>query len=82
MDKVRILKPGAIILKNDANYLQGVPDWIVLHGTGTFIFEIKAHSKASKQPNQEYYIRQLQQMGYYAAIVYPENEEEILNEIQ
>lgn len=82
MDKVRKIKPGAIILKNDANYLQGVPDWTVLHWTGTFIFEIKAHSKASKQPNQEYYIRQLQYMGYYAAIVYPENEEEILNEIQ
>ena len=82
LDKVKALKPGAVILKNDARYLQGIPDWIVLHRTGVFIFEIKAHSKASKQPNQAYYLSQLRRMGYYTAMVYPENEEEILNAVQ
>lgn len=82
LDKVKLLKPGAIILKNDARYRQGIPDWIVLHITGTFVFEIKAHSKASKQPNQHYYIGQLQKMGYFARFVYPENMQEVLDEIQ
>lgn len=74
--------PKAIIMKNDANYVQGIPDWIVIDQSGVYIFEIKRNKCASRQPNQEYYINYFRKLGYYAAIVYPENEEEVLDAIQ
>lgn len=73
--------PGAFILKNDANYIQGIPDLIVLIGKRWYMLEVKRSKDAPRQPNQEYYQNYLNKMSY-SGIIYPENEEEILNEIQ
>lgn len=73
--------PGAIILKNDANNLQGFPDRLILFGDKWAAFEVKAFRTARRQPNQEYYIRLLDQMSY-ASFVYPENKEVFLHELQ
>lgn len=73
--------PNSIALKNDANYIQGFPDWSVINGPQVYIFEIKAHKKANRQPNQEYYINYINQQGGFARFVYPENMEEVLNEL-
>lgn len=81
--RIKLMFPGCFVLKNDSGYLPGVPDWIIL-ANGRFAFlEIKrAEPKESDwQPNQQYYIRTLNQIGY-AACIYPENEEEILREVQ
>jgi hypothetical protein len=73
--------PGAIILKNDPGYIQGIPDHIILFGTHWAAFEAKAFEKAHKQPNQKYYIDLLNEMSY-ASFVYPENKEIFLDELQ
>lgn len=70
-----------IVLKNDANYLQGFPDLLLLVGPYWFALEVKASARASIRPNQEYYVDRLNEMSY-AAIIYPENKDAILNEIQ
>ena len=73
--------PGAIILKNDANYLQGFPDRLILFEKKWAAFEVKAHSYSPHRINQDYYINLLNNMSF-ARFVYPENEEVFLHELQ
>lgn len=80
-DKLKLMFPDIIYLKNDATYIQGIPDWIVLRNDTWVMLEFKRSKNARKQPNQTYYVELLNNMSY-AAFVYPENEEEVLNEIQ
>jgi hypothetical protein len=79
--ELKRLYPGCIILKNDANYMQGLPDRLILYGTKWAAFEVKAHEHAKHQPNQDYYVRLLNDMSY-ATFVYPQNKEVFLDELQ
>lgn len=75
------LFPGCMILKNDPNYLQGIPDLIILWGDRWAALEVKANFFATYQPNQEYYIDKMADMSF-AAMICPENREEVLDEVQ
>lgn len=75
------LFPGSLILKNDAGLLQGIPDLLILYKTKWAALEVKASARSPHQPNQEFYIRELDQMSY-ARFIFPENEEEVLRGIQ
>lgn len=79
----RILRefPGAIVLKADANYIQGITDNFILFEDKWAAFEAKRSKVASHQPNQDYYVELLNRMSY-ASFVYPENEELFIHEIQ
>lgn len=79
--KLSRLLPGCLILKNDPNYLQGVPDLTILHGDMWAMLEVKASGRAPVQPNQRYYVNRLTMMGY-ARFIYPENEKDIFDELQ
>ena len=68
--------PGCIVLKNDPTYIQGIPDLIILHNDKWGALECKKNSKASKRPNQEYYIGIMNQISF-ARFIYPENKEEV-----
>ena len=69
--------PGCIVLKNDPTYIQGIPDLIILHNDKWGALECKKNSKASKRPNQEYYIGIMNQISF-ARFIYPENKDEVL----
>lgn len=73
--------PKAVVLKNDPDYIQGIPDLIVLNGNRWAALEVKKSETASHRPNQDYYISKLGEMSY-ARFVYPENKEEVLYELQ
>jgi hypothetical protein len=73
--------PGCIILKNDPNYIQGIPDLIVLFEDKWAALEIKRSNTSALQANQDWYIGQLNSMSF-AAFVYPENYEEVFNALQ
>lgn len=73
--------PGCVILKNDSSYMQGVPDLIILFGPYWAMLEVKASEKSAFQPNQAYYVSELNHMGY-AAFIYPENEDEVFRDLQ
>lgn len=81
---VRTLKqkfPGCIVLKNDPNYIQGIPDLTVFYNDKWAALECKKSAHEKKQPNQEYYINTMNEMSF-ASFVYPENVEEVLNELE
>jgi hypothetical protein len=79
--KIKKLFPGCLILKNDSDYLQGIPDIIVLHGSCWAMLEVKISEDAPFQPNQKYYIELANNMSF-AAVIYPSNEEEVLLALQ
>jgi len=73
---------GSVVLKNDEQYCQGIPDLTVLGATGRWaVLEVKRSMDEPLRPNQEYYIEKFGSMGF-AAIICPENEAEVLDEIQ
>lgn len=78
---LKVVFPGCVILKNDPNYIQGIPDVLILYKDKWAMLECKRNSKASHRPNQQYYVDKLGAMSY-AAFIYPENREDILNELQ
>lgn len=79
--KLEGMFPDAIIIKGNSAMRQGVPDWLILSGNTWAALEVKRSANATRQPNQEIYVNSMRNMAY-AAFIYPENEEEILNELQ
>lgn len=79
--KLGKMLPGCIVLKNDPNYIQGIPDLIILYQDKWAALEVKRGEYAAVRPNQAHYVRTMHAMSY-AAFVYPENESEILDELQ
>ena len=71
--------PGCMVFKMDQ--IQGIPDLLVLHGDKWFSLECKKSANAKRQPNQEYYVGKMDEMSF-SRFVYPENREDVLNEIQ
>lgn len=78
---IKEMLPGCIVIKNDPNYLQGIPDLTILHGSKWASLECKKAKNANKQPNQEYYVDKMNEMSF-SRFIYPENREVVLDELQ
>lgn len=81
IDKAKSRYPGCIALKNDSSYIQGFPDWTILYKDKWAVLEMKRERGAHKQPNQEYYVDKLNEMGGFSRFVFPENEEEVFEDL-
>lgn len=81
IDEIKREYPGCIILKNDPDYIQGFPDWTILWKDKWAVLEAKRTKNSRKQPNQEHYVEKLDGMSF-SRFVYPENKEEVLNELR
>jgi hypothetical protein len=79
--EIKDIFPGAIVLKNDPNYIQGIPDLTVLWNNRWATLEVKKESKADHQPNQDYYVGTMDHMSF-SRFIFPENKQEVLNELQ
>jgi hypothetical protein len=73
--------PGSVVLKNDTSYIQGIPDLTVLFNERWGVLEAKRSANEEPRPNQEYYVDLLDQMSF-GSFIHPENEEEVLDELQ
>jgi hypothetical protein len=79
--RIQILMPDCVVLKNDPQYQQGILDLTVFLGSRWGALEVKTSARAPMQPNQDYYIQLLDAMSF-ARVIYPENEAEVLDELQ
>ena len=78
-DEIKELFPGCMIFKMDQ--IQGIPDMLILHGDKWASLENKRSAKAKHQPNQDYYVGKMNDMSF-SRFVYPENKDEVLDELK
>lgn len=85
--EIKNMFPECFVLKCDgSNTPQGFPDILIINDSKWAVLEFKKsekdrNSKNGPRPNQEYYISRLGKMSF-AKFIYPENKEEVLDELQ
>lgn len=79
--ELKLIFPGCVILKNDCDYIQGIPDLTILYKDKWAVLECKRKKDAKIRPNQDYYVRKLNEMSF-SRFIFPENKEETLRELQ
>ena len=72
---------GCIVTKLDSGHIQGIPDLLILYKDKWAASEFKQSSRARRQPNQEYYVKLMNEMSF-SRFICPENKEEVLHELQ
>lgn len=78
--ELKELFPGCMVFHLDPNELQGVPDLLVLYKSKWAVLEGKDYADAPHRPNQDYYVDLMDGMSF-AAFIYPENKEQVLDEL-
>ena len=79
--EIRERFPGCIIMKNDPDYIQGIPDLTILYKKKWATLECKRSEDAPHQPNQDWYVERMNDISY-SAFITPENKEAVLDELQ
>ena len=79
--ELKLMFPDCIVLKNDPNYLQGIPDLTIFWKDKWATLEVKKDAFSDYQPNQDYYVDKMNDMSF-SRFIYPENKEEVLYELQ
>lgn len=70
------------VVRFDSAFKQGIPDMGLLFRHGFWAaLEAKTSASARRQPNQPYYVELMGRLCY-AAFIYPENEEAVLNDVE
>lgn len=72
---------GSIVFRNDPDYIQGIPDLLVVYKDKWAALECKKSAKAKHRPNQDYYVNTMNDMSF-AAFIYPQNRDEVLDEME
>ena len=79
--ELKTMFPGCIVTKLDSGDIQGIPDLLILYKNKWATLENKRSATASKRPNQEYYVNKMNEMSF-SRFIFPENKEEVLNELR
>jgi hypothetical protein len=78
--EIQEMLPGCIIMHLDPTEIQGIPDLIILYEDRWAVLEGKKSARASHRPNQDYYVNLMDRMSF-AAFIYPENKDEVLDDL-
>lgn len=79
--ELKTIFPGCMVMKLDSSYIQGIPDLLILYKNKWGTLECKKNARAKRQPNQEYYVKQMDDMSF-SRFICPENKEEVLDELR
>jgi hypothetical protein len=79
--KLKSMFPDCIVTKMDPTDIQGMPDLLILYKNKWATLELKRSRNATHQPNQDYYVDKMNEMSF-SRFIFPENEEEVLHELQ
>lgn len=79
--KLKDLFPGCFVVKNDPQRRQGLPDLLILFKDKWAMLEVKRSESAPARPNQNHYVESFAGMSF-ASFIFPENEEQVLNDLQ
>ena len=79
IDELEAMFPGALIYKNESK--QGLPDLTKKKKKHWALLECKKSANETPRPNQPYYVEKANQMSF-SRFIYPENKQEVLNELQ
>lgn len=72
--------PGCVVLVKPGFTTLGFPDLLILYKNQWAALEVKRSQNEPYQPGQEWWIGELDQMGF-AAMICPENLKETLDEV-
>ena len=78
--EIKDIFDGCIVMKNDSSYIQGIPDLLVLYKNRWASLEVKKNARASRRPNQEYYVERMNNMSF-SRFVCPENKDEVMRDL-
>lgn len=84
IEKIKARFPDSFVLKNDASYIQGIPDLTVLWKDKWATLECKKSEKDFKKdftPNQHIYVQKMKKMSF-SSFIFPENEQEVLDAME
>lgn len=78
--------PGCIVIKAPSNYIQGIPDLLILYRDHWAALECKRGLKEVEtaryhEANQDYYVQLMNDMSF-ASFISPEIESEVLDAVQ
>ena len=79
--ELKRLFKGCLVMKLDSSYIQGIPDLLILYKNKWATLEVKKSLKATKRPNQEYYVGLMNKMSF-SRFICPENKDEVLQELK
>lgn len=78
--EIKNMFPGCIVTHLDPNEIQGIPDLLILYKDKWAVLEGKDYKDAPCRPNQPYYVKLMNDMSF-AAFVYPENKDNVLDDL-
>lgn len=79
--EIKALFPGCWVYHLNPNEIQGSPDILILYKDKWAALEGKKSKDEPHRPNQDYYVDKMNEASF-ARFIYPENKEEVLNDLQ
>lgn len=72
---------GCVIMDLNPNDIQGIPDLLILYKDRWASLEAKAAEDAPHRPNQDHYVKKMNDMSY-SSFIFPENEEVVFDQLK
>ena len=73
--------PGCVVMKNMTGAKDGFPDITVYIGAIWAMLECKRSKNAPHRPNQDWWVDNLNRMGF-ARFIFPENRKEVMRDLE